>query len=52
MLVGSNFLCGRPHGVEPSPVRMRATEPDPLPPSCGRDKDITQTSSTESYLAH
>jgi len=28
--VGSNFLCGRPHGADPSHVRMRPHEPDPL----------------------
>jgi len=25
--VGSNFLCGRPHGAGPYPVRMRPLEP-------------------------
>jgi len=25
------FLCGRPHGVWPLPVRMRPPEPNPLP---------------------
>ena len=28
--VGSNFLCGRPHGADPSPVRTRPPEPDPI----------------------
>src|SRR6218665_676800 len=27
-----NFLCGRPHGLDPPPpVHMRPPEPDPLP---------------------
>src|SRR6218665_377044 len=34
-----NFLCGRPHGAgPPPPVHMRPSEPDPLPPPCGRHK--------------
>jgi len=28
--VGSNFLCGRPHGAYTLPVRMRPSEPEPL----------------------
>ena len=35
--VGSNFLCGRPHGAY-LPVRRRPPEPGPLPPPCGRHK--------------
>jgi len=31
MSEGSNFLCGRPHGADPSPVCMRPPEPDPSP---------------------
>jgi len=38
MSVGSNFLCGRPHGADPSPVRMRSPEPGYLSPPCGRHK--------------
>ena len=34
--VGSNFLCGRPPGGAPSPVRTRPPEPDT--PTCGRHK--------------
>src|SRR6218665_1660887 len=34
-----NFLCGRPHGAgPPPPVHMCPSEPDPLPPPCGRHK--------------
>jgi len=29
--VGSNFLCGRPHGAYPLPVRRRSPEPNLLP---------------------
>src|SRR6218665_292742 len=33
-----NFLCGRPHGLDPLPVHMRPPEPDPPSPPCGRHK--------------
>src|SRR6218665_156663 len=29
--VGSNFLYGRPHGADPSPIRMPPPESDPPP---------------------
>jgi len=29
--VGSNFLCGRPHGADPSHIPNRPTQPDLSP---------------------
>jgi len=29
--MGSNFLCGHPHGAYPSPVRRHPPEPEPFP---------------------
>src|SRR6218665_1547564 len=37
MSVGSNFMCGRPHGAYP-PVCRHPFEPDLSPPPCGRHK--------------